>query len=432
MTGERCLTDLATNSTRLLNIGLRTVTLGTRFLFIFFLAKFLDPASVGYYGIFTATVGYALYFVGLDFYAYVTREILRTPAEQRGRLLKGQAVLAGILYLVLLPLGLVFLQQAGWPDHLARWFFPILLLEHFNQEISRLLIALSEQVYASLILFVRQGSWAIAIVVLMILDIRTRHLEAVMALWASAGIVAAGIGIWKLWQLRIGGWRASTDWLWIKKGIAVSTAFLVATLALRGIQTVDRYWLAALGGIEMVGAYVLLLGVASTMMVFLDAGVFAYTFPALIEHNHHNEHDAARAKVRRMLYQTLAFAAAFGIVSYLLLPYLLRWTGNPVYINSLPWYPWLLMAMTINAIGMVPHFALYARGRDKPIIYSHIGALLGFFVATWTLSKTYSALAVPLGLNIAFAIILVWKATAYWQLEITKSSQSQPHNPLDV
>lgn len=426
------MTDLDTNSTRMLNIGLRTATLGTRFLFIFFLAKYLDPASVGYYGIFTATVGYALYLVGLDFYTYVTREILKTPAEQRGRLLKGQAVLSGALYLVLLPVGLAFLQQAGWPGHLAWWFFPILLLEHFNQEISRLLIALSEQITASLILFVRQGSWAIASVGLMILDTRSRHLEAVMALWASAGAVAAWIGIRKLRQLRIGGWRAPTDWRWIKKGIAVSTAFLVATLALRGIQTIDRYWLEALGGIEMVGAYVLLLGVASTMMVFLDAGVFAYAFPVLIKHNHDKEHTAAHAKVRRMLYQTLVFAAAFGIVSCLLLPYLLSWTGNPVYKNSLHWYPWLLMAMTLNAIGMVPHFALYARGCDKPIIHSHIGALLGFLVTTWAFSKTYAAMAVPLALNIAFALILVWKATAYWQLEKTNSNQSQRHNPLDL
>ena len=51
---------------RMTNIGLRFSTLGVRFLLIFFLAKYLDAASVGYYGLFAATVSYALYFVGLD------------------------------------------------------------------------------------------------------------------------------------------------------------------------------------------------------------------------------------------------------------------------------------------------------------------------------------------------------------------------------
>lgn len=410
---------MATNSARLLNVSLRTVTLGTRFLFIFLLAKYLEPASVGYYGLFTATVGYALYFVGLDFYTYVTREILKTPNDRRGGLLKGQAALSGVLYLVFLPFALVFLYQAGWPGHLALWFFPILLLEHFNQEMSRLLTALSEQIAASVNLFVRQGSWAIVIVALMTLEPNSRHLDTVMALWACAGIAAAVQGIWVLKKLQFGGWCMPVDWHWIKKGIAVSTAFLVATLALRGFQTIDRYWLESLGGIEMVGAYTLMIGVAGTLMTFLDAGVFSYTYPALITHSHRQEHDAARAKVRQMFWQTLALCAAFGIVSWLLLPYLLDWINKPAYKNAIGLYPWLLMAMIINAVGLIPHYALYAYSRDKPIIYSHLAALPVFVLSTWAFSKTQSALAVPVGLNIAFAVILVWKTIAYWQLNQT-------------
>lgn len=420
---------MATNTARLLNIGLRSATLGTRFLFIFFLAKYLDPASVGYYGLFSATVGYALYFVGVDFYTYVTREILQAPNEQRGQILKGQAALSGVLYLALLPVALLWLPQSGWPRQLIWWFLPILVLEHFNQEMSRLLVALSEQITASVILFVRQGSWAIALVALMTWNPESRHLQTVMLLWACAGAAAMAIGLWKLRQLRMGGWREKVNWGWIKKGLAVSLSFLVATLALRGVQTIDRYWLEALGGIELVGAYVILLGVAGTFMVFLDAGVFAYTYPALIKHSHQHEHREARAKVRRMLYQTLAIAAAFSVVSWLLLPYLLDWIGNPIYKNALHLYPWLLLAMVVNALSMTPHYALYARGCDRPIIYSHIAALFSFVLVTWAFSTTHSAMAVPIGLNAAFATILAWKSAAYWQLVKTDKQQAPTAMP---
>jgi len=409
---------------RLLNISLRFGTLGIRFLFIFFLAKYLDATSVGYYGLFTATVGYCLYFVGLDYYVFVTRAILRMPADQRGRLLKGQAALSGLLYLLLFPVAAILLGQLGWPGHLMWWFFPILVLEHFNQEMSRLLIALSEQIAASVVLFVRQGSWAVAIVALMAWDKGSRNLDFVMALWTCAGIVAAALGIWKVRRLGMGGWREKIDWRQVRKGIAISAVFLVATLALRGMQTVDRYWLEALGSIEIVGAYVLFVGIAGALMVFLDAGVFSFTYPALIRHNHNKEYELARIKMRQMLMQTTAFSLAFGIVSWLLLPYLLEWVGNPVYQNAIGLYPWVVLATGISALSMVPHYALYAGGHDRPIIHSHIAALPAFALPTWAISQYYPVMAVPIGLVISFTLVLAWKTLAY--LNMARKRPSEP------
>lgn len=404
---------MVTNSTRFVNIGLRGSTLGVRFLFIFFLAKYLDPASVGYYGIFTATVSYAMYFVGLDFYTYVSREVVKTPAHQRGQLLKAQMVLSVLLYLAFLPLGIWLITKSSWPSYLLFWFLPILIFEHFNQEVSRLLIALSEQLSASVILFIRQGSWAVAIIVIMYFESSARNLNVVMALWATAGAAAALIGIWKLKQLKTAGWKLPFNWGWIRKGIGVSAAFLIATLALRGLLTFDRYWLEALGGIEMVGAYVLLIGIAGTMLTFLDAAVFAFAYPHLIQLNHENKWNEANKQIKILLIQTLALSCAFAALSWFILPYLLTWIGNPLYQQAAHWYPWLLAAMTLNAIGMVPHYGLYARGEDKPIIQSHIFALLVFVCTTALFSSTLHTLAVFIGLNAAFASILLWKSIAY-------------------
>ena len=398
---------------RLINIGLRTATLCAKFLFIFFLAKYLSPASIGYYGLFTATVGYCLYFVGLDFYTYSTREVLKTPNDQRGRLLKGQAMLSGVLYLILLPVAFVLLQFSGWPEPLVLWFFPILILEHFNQEIFRLLVAVSEQITASLILFIRQGSWAMVVVALMAWDTSSRHLQTVLICWSGAGLAAAMLGMWRIKHLRMGGWQNPIDWRWIKKGIVISAGFLVATLALRAVQTLDRYWLEALVGIDLVGAYVLFLGVASTLMIFLDAGVFAYAYPELIKLHQQRQYQAAQQKIKVMLVYTLVFAAGFSLVSWLLLPYLLDWISNPLYSQVLRMYPWLLLAMVINAVSMVPHFALYATGNDRPIIFSHMAALGAFTLTVWIVAPHWQMLAVPAGLNVSFTVILVWKSIAY-------------------
>ena len=407
---------LTPNSIRLLNVGLRGSTLGARFIFIFFLAKYLDPALIGYYGIFTVTVGYALYFVGLDFYTYVSREIVNASPCQRGRLLKGQAALSGILYLILLPPAVWFLMQAAWPAHLAWWFFPILLFEHLNQEIFRLLVALSEQLTASAILFVRQGSWAVAIILLMGWSDNARNLDMVMTLWATAGAVSASLGIWKLKQLRTSGWKHVIDWAWVKKGIFISLAFLVSTLALRGVQTFDRYWLESLAGIETVGAYVLLFGVASTLLTFLDAAVFSFVYPALIQHAYKCEHREARRKVNLLFLQTIGLSAGFGLISWFLLPYLLTWIGNPIYQQHIHWYPWLLSAIILNGLGLVPHYALYARQCDRSIIINHLSSLPIFCFSTLLFSFKYSAFSVIIGLNVTFAVILLLNTRAYWTI----------------
>jgi len=405
---------------RIFNISLRGLTLISRFFFIFFLAKYLEPAVLGAYGIFTATVGYALYFVGLDFYVFTTREILKSSKEKWGGFLKDQAILSSWLYLVLIfaLLFLVFTQNITIEQSV--WFFFILIFEHLNQEISRLLVALHRQTVASVLLFIRQGIWAIAIVIIMMLYPSARNLDNVFILWLISGITAFIIGNVCLRNIGMGGWRSKTNYGWIKSGIKVSGLFLIATLALRGIQTVDRYWIQYLNGLDVVGAYVLFIGMASTLMTFLDAGVFSFSYPTLISLHNKGEKKEYNKTLYKMIIMTIGFTFAFIIASILIMPYLLAWTGKVIYFQYLNVFYWLIVATLFNAFGMISHYALYAQGKDKPIIYSHLSSILIFIVITYLLSKWTTVLAVPIGLTASFLYILVFKTSALWLILKTR------------
>lgn len=407
---------------RLLNLTLRISTLGARFLFVFFLAKHLTPDAVGYYGLFSASVGYALYFVGLDFYTYANREVHQAPPEQRGRMLKGQLALSVLLYVVVTPIAGWMLMNAGWPTSLLWWFFPILVVEHLNQEISRLLITLSQQVTASALLFVRQGSWAIAIAAAMTLTPDARQLGHVMLSWFIAGLAAALIGVRSIYLARMGGWRLPLDWAWIKTGITVSAGFLIATLALRGVQTLDRYWLEALTDLSTVGTYALFIGIAGTFMVFIDATALAFAYPELMSLHQRQAHALAHRKVMRTLAYVIGCAIAFSAVSWVLLPHILDWIAQPVYQQNIWLYPWILLATVLNALGMVPHVALYARQRDRAIIASHIVAMVVFGASVWLIAQTHPLLAVPAGLVIFFSVILAYKSIAYLCMDRTTNA----------
>ena len=401
---------------RLFNLFLRGGTLASKFLLIFFLARFLDPAELGLYGLLAATIGYALYLLGLDFYTYTTRELLKRNQDEWGGLLKNQVALTLVLYAIFIPLLSLVFATGTLPWAVAGWFFALIVLEHLNQELMRLLIAISRPVMANVVLFLRQGAWAIIATALMFFEPQARNLETVLLAWTLGGLVAFFLAAGRLGQLRIGGWCRQVDWFWIRQGVKVALPMLVATLALRGLFTLDRYWLEALSGLEVLGAYVLFMGIGNAMMSFLDAGVFAFLYPGLISAFQKGDSDAFRQGMKRFFVQTTVFSLCFVLVALVLIDPLLGWLDKPLYRDQQGMFPWVLLALFLYALGMIPHYALYAQGKDRPLIHSHIASLVVFIPATWLFSIHWPHLAVPLGLSVAFFLILVWKTTAYFRL----------------
>lgn len=405
---------------RLINIALRGITLASKFFLIFFLARFLEPAELGLYGLLTATIGYALYVLGFDFYTFTTREILKRGRDEWGGLLKDHGALSLALYAIFLPLlSLVFIKGL-LPWRIAGWFFALLIVEHMTQELGRLLTAISEQLLASIVLFLRSGVWAVAVTALMFIRPEVRSLEIVLSAWTIGGVIALLLGIFRLNRLGIGGWHKKIDWNWIWKGLKIAIPLLLATLAVRGVFTLDRYWFGSLAGLDVLGAYVLYMGICNALMSFLDAGVFAFIYPGLISAYNKQDSAAFRQGIRKMLIQTLILTATFAMIAIVLIDPLLNWLDKPLYLEHKNLFQWLLLATLLYAVGMVPHFALYAQGQDRPIIQSHIASLICFIPATWLASAHWPYLAVPLGLCTAFALILLWKTWAYFALTPSK------------
>ena len=398
------------------SFALRGCTLVSKFLLIFILARYLEPGELGLYGLLIAAVGYSLYLLGLDFYTFSTREILRRRRDEWGGLLKSQGALTLTIYVLLSPILLLVFILGYLPWYVAGWFFLLVVLEHFNQESMRLLIAISEPISAGISLFLRSGAWAAAIAALIILFPKARTLDSLLMAWALGGVFAALFSIWRLCRVKIGGWRVRIDWGWIARGVKIALPLLVATLALRGLFTFDRYWLEVLSGIEVVGAYVFYMGIASAMMSFLDAGVFAFIYPGLITSYQRGEAFEYRRGTKKMLVQTTVFTMLFTVVALVAIEPFLAWLDKPLYQEVQGMFPWLLLASILYALGMVPHYALYAQGQDRPLVFSHIASLIVFGLATWLFSFNWPQLAIPFGLTAAFLLILVWKCYAYFRL----------------
>ncbi len=401
---------------RLINLGLRGTTLVSKFLLIFFLAGFLEPKELGLYGLLLATIGYSMYLLGFDFYTYNTRELLKRDRSEWGGLLKDQGVLHLILYVLVMPLFLLVFSLGLLPWYLAGWFFALLVLEHLNQELMRLLVAISQQLTASWVLFLRSGAWALVITSWMFVDPTIRTLEAVLAAWMLGCLLALVLAIYRLKKLKLSGWSVCINWQWIYIGLKVAVPILISTLAIRAVFTIDRYWFEALQGLEALGAYVLFMGIANSLMSFLDAGVFSFSYPGLISAHNRADAGAFRGGLFRLLWQTLLLTVLFILIALLVIEPLLLLIDKPFYLSQLSLFPLVLSAIALYAVGMVPHYALYAQGLDKPIIFSHLGTVMVFVPVTALLAAEYPDKAVLLGLIATFTILLIWKTWAFYRL----------------
>ena len=269
---------------------------------------------------------------------------------------------------------------------------------------------------ASLLLFLRSGVWAIALTTLMFLDSDFRKLHYVFLAWSLGGVAAIVLGANHLRKMRITGWEQKIDWAWIRLGVKTAIPLLFASLCIRALFTVDRYWFASISSLELLGAYVLFIGIANAMTSFLDAGVFAYIYPGLISAYQQNRKTEFKKGVTKLLTQTITVSAIFSVIAVLLIAPLLNWLNKPLYLANIELFYYLLLANFIYCLSMVPHFALYAQGADRQILLSHIVAVVVFVPCTYLISLNWPSLAVPIGLSISFFVILTWKSTALLSL----------------
>ena len=398
---------------RLFNFAIRGVSLASKFALLFALAKFLEPVDLGLYGLLAATISYTIYALGFDFYTYSTRELIVSDRNQWSALLRDQAAFFGIVYSFVLPMCLLVFWFGFLPWALAAWFAPLLVLEHIGQELNRLLVAMSEPLWANLVLFFRTGAWAIVVVILMWIQPELRALVTALAGWVAGSLVACLVAVSRLRQLDCRALSRPIDWGWVKRGVRVAVPLLVATLAARGLYTFDRYLMEGIGGLEALGAYVFFVGISNSIAGFLDAGVFTFLYPALILAADKQDKIAYQLGMRRLAIQTLSVTGVLALSVIVFAHPLVDWLQRPVYEQHFGLLYWTVISAVIFAAGMIPHYGLYSLRLDVPIIISHIAGLVVFFVAVSLLRHPMAENAVPAAVAIAFLLILIVKSYAF-------------------
>jgi O-antigen/teichoic acid export membrane protein len=395
---------------------------------VFVFARHLTPADLGAFAIITAGVAFALLVMGLDFYVYSTREIPGAdPRKIRSVILNHAAFLLGA-YVVLGPF--VLYAAATSPElasHL-RWFVALTIAEHANQEVGRIIQVLGRATFSTVLLFLRSAAWVIVLVPVLQVNESARSLDIVLASWLAASTIAL---VWGAsWIARTVGLRggAALDVRWIRAGTKIAGLYFISTLLFRGVSSLDRFVVERLAGSAVVAKYALTVMIGMVIPNVADSAVMAYAFPRQIMEYRRGDW----AAFKRVTAQSARSAAAVIVVlsagAVVMGAQLGSILGNEHYQLPVQWVGLGIGAGALFAIGLLPHYVLYAANRDRDILLANVAGFVVFTAAVAAARVLASVTAVLVGITISYAVLLGIK-TAFARRVLRRMQAPLPEAP---
>lgn len=410
-------------------VAFRLYALGSRFIFVFVLAQFLLPADVGAYGLVAATIAYVVYVLGMDMYTYSTREIIAADTSDWRKYITSHFTFLAVVAGVVLPLALLVFAAGLLPWELLGWFYLILVSEHVGYEIDRLLVALSRQMDASIVILIRQALLPTVMVPLLLTVDAARNLDLVFALWAGFNLVAIAVGaIFIARRTRIGRSSFQVDWRWVRRGLGISLPFLLGTLCLRFMFTADRQVVGAVDGLEVLAAYTLAMTVANGMGSVLSVAVHQFAYPNLVKRHAEGDRAGFLRGMRILWIQTIAIIAVITAGTLAAGDIVTGILKEPIYTKYWWLVPAAVIVLGIFNLSMVPHYGLYAMRGDRAILVTTaLSAFVFAGAAAASLAWGYAGVvAVLAGLAAASVWLLAGKYFGYRRLLLRHHKRGAP------
>jgi len=395
---------------KIYNLLIRGATLASRFVLVIFIAKFLSTEELGAYSLFAASITYALFFVGMDFYTFSSREILSVDKSLWFGIVKNQFVFYLLFYFIGFPLIYSLFYFGFLPKQFILWFYLILVAEHLAQESMRLLVVLDKAFLANISLFIRSGVWVYAAVVIMFFSDGLREVTTILDLWLVGSSLSILLVIPQLKRLhQISASSQKIDFSWMLQGIKVAIPLLIGTLALRSIYLVDRYSLSYFANLSAVGIYSFYSSFASALLAFVDAVVVMQIYPKIVSSVKNND-------LNGLVYYKRKFVKSVSILSLILvvlLPVgvylLLLWMNKSEYLEYIPLLALLMLSSIIYSYALLPHYELYAHNEDKKIITSSVLAAIVGVIIMPVGAYYYGVYGVAGGQVLAVTFLYVYK-----------------------
>lgn len=395
------------------SIILRLMAGMSKLALILLLIKYLEPNEYSIFVLIVATIGYAIYPLGLEFYTYSNREMIGSNSIRQAELLSNHTFIIICGYAVFLPLFYLIFLQDLLPKKIALQFYIILVLEHLSQELYRILVALSKTTESAISLFLRQGSWVILLAIGFNGEWVDTKIETVLIFWMAGGLISLAYASIYLMPIILKISVDSIDTKSIIEGLKISWPFLVACIGANGVLVIDKYVIEMTAGAEYLMAYSYYLALSFGLLLIVDAGIVVYMYPKMVQSWKLKNITMLRDLSKQMRVRIVGVSILFSMPLYFVSGPLLDTLGK----GNVGQYKQILIYTTayvvLSAVTLVPHFGLFALKADRWITYTAFINMLVFVVIVVAFGMLEFKDAVPAALVVIAAISFIIKTFGY-------------------
>ena len=393
-----------------INLVLRGITLGSKFLLSIYLVKFLSLEANGEYGIFVATISMLTYVLGLDFYSFNNREILQENSSESGKKIKNQFFLFTIVYLIVLPL----LYVLGLFDFIGEkyvfLFYLILIFDHISIELYRLLVVFSKPIQANMNLFLRTGIWILVLIFAWHNDFEElKNLKSVFNFWMIGSFLSVAYSIFSLSTTGISiPWREKIETKWILAGLKIATPFFIATLSYKTIQFADRYMVEFYLGTKQTGVYYFFSNISMLIETFVQTTVVMIYSPQLIASLKKDK--PFQINIFKTFSKEIVIYSVLAVVSVcaIIYPLLYIVEKTELFLSISVFFVMITTRFIFN-ISLIYHFKLYVAKKDRIIMTSTLVAVLFNISLNFILIPYYGLIGGALATLISILIMMGFK-----------------------
>lgn len=395
----------------LLNLSIRILSMGARFLLLFSLGKYFSTEELGRYGIFYTTVSLGVLLLGLDFYTYSNREIIYAKAEDKLLILRNQLFFSMLTYILFLPpLVLVFTYNI-LPFKYLLFFYVILILEHLSQELYRLFTILSFPVFANVLLFLRTGIWVFLLIgIYLVTQTKNYSLSAVFIGWISGAGLSVIVGIAALLKFFRNYTYKPVLLKWYIDGLKVCSFYFFSTVALIIIESSNRYMIEYWCDIKSVGIFVFFNQIANMINIIIFTLFIMIIYPKLITAVNEKNIEEFKNLKKIIMKKVMIYSSAFGLIlGILIYPILFFINKNEYFSEILAFYILILSNIILN-VSLVYHYVLYALKKDFLLFSSTALSALSSVIFNVILIQKLNIIGAACSLLLSYIVLMILKA----------------------
>jgi O-antigen/teichoic acid export membrane protein len=370
---------------KLVNVFLRIGGIGSKFIIITLMSKYFDVNIFGDYGLITSLITILIFALGLDFYNFSIRDVLKTIAPQE---IVNKVVSTGLLYVLIYAsftiLGYFVFNSIEYIKPFALLVILLVITEHLSQEIYRLLIGFKKVLLANVLLFIRTAGWSI-VIIYYYYNQRLITIDTIFSFWLIANLLTI---VYVLVLALIQNYNkiknTNLNLVWIKKGLKICSVFFLATISLKSIEYANRFIVDYFMGGKLAGIFLFYSNISILITVYINTIVVSFELPELITSAKSLNINNLLKKFKKSLIIHMIISSVFIL---LIIKPLLIWQNKVEFENYLPLIYFFIIGVGLMNYSLLYHFKLYIYHRDMALLKSMvISACLSLLL---TITLTY-------------------------------------------